>query len=199
MRTSARTTGAVVAAAAIALLVGGCGSSDDGNSNKGDKSGGDRKKSAEPTPGGEKDEPVDKAAVPGVWTTTADGQKLTLTVVDDAASLLWSKEKKVCTGHVMKAGPDTSLVLKCPAGVGEDRSTGKVSAVSADSLKVTWNGGATDTWSKAAKAPAKLPKDPDEIREGLHLPDGLDKVTEKPHHEVVSGDKGRKVREYPGN
>ncbi|MEU5833184.1 hypothetical protein ABZ820_05760 [Streptomyces diacarni] len=203
MRTSARRTGAVVAAAAAALLVGGCGSGDDGKGDDGGKAKGDEKKSAAPAPD-KSEEPAGEGRLPGVWTADAEGQKLTLTVVDDAASLLRGKDKKVCTGRVMAAGAEKSLVLKCPAGVGEERATGKVGSVTADSLKVTWNGGATDTYTRAANAPAKLPKDPDELGDlpdklPENLPDKLDDVTEPPHEKTESSGSDRKVREYPGS
>nr|WP_243275008.1 hypothetical protein [Streptomyces albus] len=176
------------------MLVGGCGSG--GDDGKGDKSEAKDGKPARSTPT-KSERPAGKAGLPGVWTAAADGQKLTLTVVGDAASLLRGKEKKVCTGRVMTAGADKSLVLKCPAGVGEERATGKVDAVTANSLKVTWNGGESDTYTKAADAPAKLPKDPGQLRD-LDLPDKLDEVAKKPGEKVEDSEKGRKVREYPG-
>ncbi|MGP3985699.1 hypothetical protein [Streptomyces sp. 3N207] len=182
MRTSARMTGAMAAAAAIALLVSGCGSSDDGK--KDEKSKADGKKSAGPTPS---EQPAGKAELPGVWSGQAEGEKLTLTVVGDAVSLL--RDKKMCDGHIMKSGADKSLMLKCPAGVGEERTNGKVEKVSAKTLKIAWNGGSTDTYTKIAKAPAKLPKDPRELGDVPGLKDKLKKVTEEPG----------KVREYPGN
>ncbi|MGY1437366.1 hypothetical protein [Streptomyces reniochalinae] len=201
MRTSARTTGAVAATAAAALLVGGCGSGDDGKGDGG-ASKADEKKSAAPAPD-KSEEPAGEGRLPGVWRADAEGQKLTLTVVDDAASLLRGKDKKVCTGRVMAAGADKSLVLKCPAGVGEERATGKVGTVTATSMKVTWNGGVTDTYTRAADAPAKLPKDPDELGDlpdklPENLPDKLDDVTGQSHEKTESSENGRKVREYPG-
>ncbi|MGX9228234.1 hypothetical protein ACWV95_22310 [Streptomyces albus] len=211
MRTSARISGAVAAAAAIALLVGGCGSGDDGDGkNAKDKpaAGGEKPAESSPDKGGKAGGAEGKAGLPGVWSTKADGQTLTLTVVGDAASLLRSTEKKVCTGAVMTAGADSSLVLKCPAGIGEERATGKVAEVTASSLKVTWNGGESDTYSKVAEAPAKLPKDPGALRDLPGLSDKLDKLDKsgvldkgagKPHDTVEDTDKGRKVREYPGN
>jgi len=182
VRTSARMTGAVAAAAAIGLLVSGCGSSDDGK--KDEKPKAEKKNSAEPTPS---EQPAGKGQLPGVWSAQADGEKMTLTVVGDAVSLL--RDKKMCDGRVTEAGADKSLMLKCPAGVGEERTNGKVEKVSAKTLKVAWNGGSTDTYTKVADAPAKLPKDPGELDDVPGLKDKLKKVTEEPG----------KVREYPGN
>ncbi|UNZ17856.1 hypothetical protein [Streptomyces sp. 891-h] len=184
MRTSARISGAMAAAAAIAFLVSGCGSGGDGG--KDDKPEAGKEKSAEPTPT-PSEQPAGKAELPGVWSTQADGGKLTLTVVGDAVSLL--RDKKMCNGRVMSSGAEKSLVIKCPGGAGEDRTNGTVEKVTAKSLEVSWNGGATDTYAKVAKAPAKLPKDPGELGDVPGLPDKLKKITEEPG----------KVRKYPAN
>jgi hypothetical protein len=177
-------TGAVAAAAAIGLLVSGCGSSGDDGGKKDKKSSADEKKSAEPTPT-ESEQPAGKAELPGVWSAQANGGKLTLSIVGDAVSLL--RDDKMCSGRVTDSGSDKSLVLKCPGGVGEDRTNGTVEKVTAKSLKVSWNGGATDNYSRVAKAPAKLPKDPGELGKLPGLSDKLKKTTEEPG----------KVREYP--
>ncbi|MDJ1133740.1 hypothetical protein [Streptomyces iconiensis] len=193
MRTSARMTGAMAAAAAVALLVSGCGSGNDGGGDGGDGADGKNKPTAEPSPTAEKTASGNggngggKGELAGVWTARADGQKLMLTVVGDAASLL--RDKKMCSGRVMKSAGESALVLKCPAGVGEERSTGKIGSVSAKALKVTWNGGETDTYARVAQAPAKLPKDVSDLDKLPDLSDKLKDVTEEPG----------KVREYPGN
>lgn len=185
MRTSARISGAVAAAAVAALLVGGCGSSDDeGKDDKAESS-----PSAEKTdkkPDGEKSEKPD-AGLAGVYKTKAEGQEFALTIVGEAVSLL--RDKKMCTGRVMQQGGDQALVLKCPGGIGEERATGKVGKIAAKSLTVTWNGGATDTYTRVAQAPAKLPKEAGDLGKLPGLSDKLKRVTEEPG----------KVREYPGN
>ena len=66
----------------------------------------------------------------------------------------------MCDGHIMKSGSNKSLMLTCPAGVGEERTNGRVEKVSANTLTIAWNGGSTDTYFKVAEAPAKLPKAP---------------------------------------
>ena len=178
----------MAAAAAIALLLSGCGSSDDDKGKDGkDASQGDHaKKTDGPTPSAD-ESAGGKGSLPGVWTTKASGEKLTLTVVGEKASLL--RGDKVCTGQVMTTGGDSALVLKCPGGTGEDRSTGKVAELAAKTLKVTWNGGETDTYTKVAQSPAKLPKNRGELKDVPGLSDKLREATVEPG----------KVREYPGN
>ncbi|WP_181767073.1 hypothetical protein [Streptomyces albidus (ex Kaewkla and Franco 2022)] len=174
MRTSARMAGAVAAIAATALLVSGCGSSED----KGGKSddGAGKPKSSAPaddegagkpdasTPaddggdGGGKPAEGKPVKLAGFW--KAKGKQFVLTIAGDAVTLL--REETNCTGRVMDAG-EKSLVLKCPNGTGEDRTNGTVGELKAKSMKVTWNGGATDVYTKVADAPAKLPKDPKDV------------------------------------
>ncbi|MFG3252074.1 hypothetical protein [Streptomyces sp. NPDC048172] len=181
MRTSARISGAAAVAAAVALLVSGCGSDSDGGDDKKSAKKPDPAPSATETP---KEEAGGKAALPGVWQTKADGKPLVLTVVGENASLV--RDKKACTGHVMKTGGKSSVMFKCPGGTGEERTNGEVGALTAKTMNITWNGGATDTFVKAADAPAKLPKDPNQIP---GLKDKLKKITEEPG----------KVREYPAS
>ncbi|GAA2076258.1 hypothetical protein GCM10009801_31580 [Streptomyces albiaxialis] len=182
MRTSARISGAAAVAAAVALLVSGCGS-DGGDDKGGEKEKPEAAPSATKTPS-PKEEAGGKAALPGVWQAKADGKPLVLTVVGENASLV--RDKKACTGHVMKTGGKSSVMVKCPGGTGEERTNGEVGALTAKTMNITWNGGATDTFVKAADAPAKLPKDPNQIP---GLKDKLKKITEEPG----------KVRELPAS
>ncbi|MER7411679.1 hypothetical protein [Streptomyces cacaoi] len=172
MRTAQRMTGAAAAVAAVALLVSGCGSSDDGGDGKdaGADKAKDTQRTADPTPSAdEAGNGGGKAGLPGVWAAQAGGKKLVLTVVGDAASLV--RDEKVCTGRVMDSGGKDGLVLKCPGGVGEDRTNGTVVSVAEKTLKVSWNGGATDTYGRVSKAPAKLPKSPGDLGELPDVPD----------------------------
>lgn len=162
MRRSARFTGAAVAMAA-ALLVSGCGSSDDSSDEK--------KPSEEQSQGADNDggddgdgdnDPTEAkpGSLTGVWSTKVDGKDLMLTVVGDGAVLARGMDKP-CTGRVTDAGKPT-ITLKCPAG-GEERTNGSVDSVDSQSLKVTWNGGDTDTFSRQADAPSGLPTDLEDI------------------------------------
>ena len=173
MRTSARISGAVATAAAVALLVSGCGS--DGGDD--DKETPAKKPEATPSATEKPGAPEDaggKGSLAGVWQAKADGKPLVLSVVGEGASLV--RDKKMCSGHVMKTGGKSSVMIKCPGGTGEDRTNGEIGALTAKSMNITWNGGATDTFVKAADAPAKLPKDPAEIP---GLKDKLKKITEQ--------------------
>ena len=159
MRTSARMTGAVAATAVAALLVSGCGSSDDKGGK--DESGGG-KPAATPTSEQSDAAPADDGpgTLPGIWNTTAGGKQYVLTIAGDAVTLL--REKTNCTGRVMDAGQQT-LTLKCPGGTGEERTNGTVEKLKGKTMKVSWNGGATDTYTKVAEAPKTLPKDPKDL------------------------------------
>ena len=176
MRTSARTAGAVAAIAAAALLVSGCGSSEDKADKGGGDGGGKPKASASSSASGEKteapagdggsgstggeggsgkdDEGPPKAA--GIW--KAKGKQLVLTIAGDAVTLL--RQESNCTGRVVDK---TTLTLKCPGGTGEDRTNGTVGALKDESMKVSWNGGATDVYKRVADAPAKLPENPGDV------------------------------------
>lgn len=176
MRTSARTAGAVAAIAAAALLVSGCGSSEDKGGGKeegakkpeasapADGEKGEKPDASDPADegGGGADKPSENrpAKLAGIW--KAKGKQFVLTIAGDAVTLL--REETNCTGRVMDAGEKT-LVLKCPNGTNEDRTNGTVAKLEAKSLKVTWNGGATDVYSKVADAPVKLPEDPEDVQE----------------------------------
>ncbi|MFC4496664.1 hypothetical protein ACFPA8_21265 [Streptomyces ovatisporus] len=177
MRTSARTAGAVAAIAAAALLVSGCGSSEDKAAEDGGDGGGKPKASASSSASGEKTEaPAGDGGsgstggeggsgkgegppkVAGIW--KAKGKQLVLTIAGDAVTLL--RQESNCTGRVVGQGKRT-LTLKCPGGTGEDRTNGTVGALKAESMKVSWNGGATDVYARVADAPAKLPENPGDV------------------------------------
>lgn len=169
MRTPALRTGAAAAAAAAALLVGGCGSSDEG---------GDGKEQAAPsttesTPDEEAADGSDEEGsktLTGVWRARSGGGKQLLTIASDGVSLLSGKQ--VCTGRVLEDGGQ-ALVLECPEGAGEERTNGQVETLEAKTLKVAWNGGATDTYAKVASAPENVPKTPGDLRDLDDL-DGLE-------------------------
>jgi hypothetical protein len=155
VRTSARMAGAVAVIAVTALLGSGCGSSDDGGG-KDDKS-----DSAQKAPSQEESEPAadeGPGTLPGVW--KAQGRQYVLTIAGDAVTLL--REETNCTGRVVDSGEKT-IVLKCPGGAGQDRTNGTVGQLKGKSMKVSWNGGATDTYAKVAQAPDKLPTDPKDV------------------------------------
>ncbi|MBU7598339.1 hypothetical protein JGS22_012110 [Streptomyces sp. P38-E01] len=151
MRRSARFTGAAVAMAA-ALLLSGCGSSDDGSKDEGKPS----QNESQGTDGEGNDDPTnaEPGSLTGIWAAKTDGKDLILTVVGDGASLV--HDENICSGRVTD-DDKPSLTLKCPNGGNEERTNGSVESVDAKSLKVEWNGGATDTFSRQADAPSEMP------------------------------------------
>lgn len=153
MRRSARYTGAAVAMAA-ALLVSGCGSSGDDSNDEGKPSADETQGADGGSEGSDEPENAEPGSVDGVWTAKADGKDLFLTVVGDAVTFV--QDDAFCTGRVAKTDKPT-LTLKCPGGGGEERTNGSVDSVDSKSMAVTWNGGATDTFSRQAEAPSELP------------------------------------------
>jgi len=165
VRTSARTAGAVAAIAVTALLVSGCSSEDKGG--KEDKGGGEPEATAtaekSEAPAEKSEAPAEDAGpgkLPGIW--KAKGKQFVLTIAGDAVTLL--REQANCTGRVVDTGKQ-ALTLKCPGGTGEERTNGTVGELKAKSMKVSWNGGETDVYTKVADAPGKLPKDPKDVED----------------------------------
>ncbi|GAB3952222.1 hypothetical protein [Streptomyces sparsus] len=147
MRTSARYTGAVAVMAAV-LLMSGCGSSSEDEGAK------DEKPPA--SEGGGEEAAAQPGSVQGIWNATVDGKDVVLSVLGDGATLL--RGDMACTGRVTDAG-QPSLTLKCPDGSGEERTNGTVDGIEGKEMKVTWNGGDTDTFVKVADAPKDAPTD----------------------------------------
>lgn len=166
MRTSARITGAAVAMGAAALLVSGCGSGDDnkggGKGGEGDGSSSSPSAPAKPSDGPTSGGHAGNASLPGVWNTTSGGKQYVLVIAGEKVTLF--RDKKACTGSVADSGAEQSLSLKCPGGVGEERTNGTVGAIKGKAMKVSWNGGATDTYTKVGEAPKIVPKDPEKLR-----------------------------------
>jgi len=155
-------SGAVAAMAVAALLVSGCGSSDSKNDNGGKDKGGSSEqpsqdKSGKPPSGGD-----EKGSLPGVWQTKVGGEKLVLVIAQGKVTLFHGDNKKACTGSAL--GKPATLTLKCPGGTDEERTNGTVESVRAKTLKVSWNGGASESYTKVADAPKFLPKDPEKLR-----------------------------------
>ncbi|MDK1475284.1 hypothetical protein QNO07_17980 [Streptomyces sp. 549] len=146
MRTSARYTGAVAVTAAV-LLTSGCGGGSDDDAAK------DGKPSAEQSAGEAAAQP---GSVQGIWNTTVDGKDVVLTVLGDGATLL--RDNTACTGRVTDAAKP-SFTLKCPGGSGEERTNGTVDSLEGKNMKVTWNGGDTDSFVKVADTPKDVPTD----------------------------------------
>ncbi|MBW1602568.1 hypothetical protein JJV70_10710 [Streptomyces sp. JJ66] len=151
MRTSARVTGTAAAIAAV-LLSGGCGQGGDGE---------DEKPAAEKSQNTGVDPETERqpGTVQGIWRTSADGEELVLSIFADGVSLV--RESGTCDGRVTEADQPT-LTLTCNGDQGDngtERSNGTVEKVDSEELTISWNSGATDTYTKIADAPKDMPTD----------------------------------------
>lgn len=179
MRTTARRAAGTVAVIAVgALLVSGCGSSDDdgAKSDKGQGGGGKPEASASESaqkpdkPSGEASEQAPDDAtddgnsggsgksgkLTGIW--KAKGKQYVLTFVGDKVTLLRERGRN-CTGSLGDAAGQKSLTLKCPDGGDQSRTNGTVGAVESKSIKVTWKGGTTEVYARVSDVPVKLPEE----------------------------------------
>ncbi|MFI9611448.1 hypothetical protein ACIHCM_07115 [Streptomyces sp. NPDC052023] len=94
----------------------------------------------------------------GSWLATSEGQAVALVVTGESAGL-FATGGVVCSGRVGEASGNRTIQLTCSNGE-DERSTGTVDSVSAESLKVTWDGGlGQETYTKAegGKLPPGLP------------------------------------------
>ncbi|NLU72513.1 hypothetical protein HCC61_07475 [Streptomyces sp. HNM0575] len=189
MRTSARRAGAVAVIAAGALLVSGCGSSDDkgGKDEGGGKPEASASKSApEPTGKGQPDQPSGDAS-DGATGAPDDGS-------DDGAdggtggrpggsgkagklSGVWKAKGKQYVLTVvgdkvtllrergrnctgsLGGSAGRTLSLKCPGGADEVRTDGTVGAHKGKSLTVSWKGGPREDYARVTDVPVKLPEE----------------------------------------
>ncbi|UGY92982.1 hypothetical protein [Streptomyces gobiensis] len=157
MRTSARWTGAAATVIAAVLLVSGCGSgSDEG---KADKPSAGESAGTDENGGPEAD--AKPGTVQGIWNSEVDGKVYVLSIAGDVASLI-RHDGQTCTGRVTDTGKP-SLTIKCPNGGGEERTNGTVDSIEGKTMKVSWNGGDTDTYTKLSDAPNVAPSDLDDL------------------------------------
>lgn len=147
------------AAAVAALTMSGC-SSDDGDGGKDKASDGGSSSSAS-TGGGSSSGGSGGSAgslkdAQGIWSATTDGQAVVLVVGDKQASLS-TGDGHLCTGTVADTGKPM-LTLKCADG-DTARTTGAVESNDGKTMKVSWDAGATDSFTKSAdgKLPSDLP------------------------------------------
>ncbi|GKQ37315.1 hypothetical protein [Streptomyces sp. A012304] len=158
--------GAVVAGAvAGALVLSGC--SDDGGSDDGapatpsgatsDADGGSPSGSASASPSGSASASA-SGELEGSWLGTTDGKAVALVVTGEQAAL-FATGGTVCSGTAGEEEGMRMIHLKCTRGKNE-RTTGMVDSVDANSLKVTWEGGVgQETFTKAegGQWPSGLP------------------------------------------
>jgi hypothetical protein len=150
---------AVAAALAGALALTACsddGGSDDGapatpsatsSAGTGGATGGSASASASPS-----------GELEGSWLATTDGKAVAL-IITGAQAALFATGGTVCSGTAGEEADMRMIRLDCTTG-NKDRTTGMVDSVDADSLQVTWEGGAgKETYTKAegGQWPSGLP------------------------------------------
>jgi hypothetical protein len=157
--------GAVVAGAvAGALVLSGC--SDDGGSDDGATATPSSGATADAGSGGPSGSPSGAASasasasgeLEGSWLGTTDGKAVALVVTGEQAAL-FATGGTVCSGTAGEEDGMQMIHLKCTRGK-DERTTGMVDSVDANSLKVTWEGGVgQETFTKAegGQWPAGLP------------------------------------------
>ncbi|MFD7132130.1 hypothetical protein [Streptomyces sp. NPDC059894] len=94
----------------------------------------------------------------GSWLATADGKAVALVITGSQAAL-FATGGSVCSGTAGEEADMRMIRLKCTTGT-DDRTTGMVDSVDADSLRITWEGGAgQETYTKAegGQLPSGLP------------------------------------------
>ncbi|MCX3063234.1 hypothetical protein [Streptomyces beihaiensis] len=153
----------VTAAAVAALAVTGCSSANGGGNGGND--------------GNDKGKPSDGASSPsgssggsagsvkdaeGIWSATTGGRPVVLVVGGKQASLS-TGDGHLCSGAVADAGKPT-ISLTCADG-DTTRSLGTVASNDGTTMKVAWDGGTTDTFTKSENG--KLPNLPSALPSGL--------------------------------
>ncbi|MFE7565358.1 hypothetical protein ACFU76_00090 [Streptomyces sp. NPDC057539] len=158
VRTSAATTGLVVA---LALALTGCGGDGGDDSAKGEggatapsATGGEGSGSTADSGSG-----ADAAAasVEGTWAGLSDGKTVALSVKSGKVALV--ADKHVCQGAVEDMG-EPMFSLKCADG-DTDRTMGTIESNDGKTLVISWGKGVRDTLAKAgdSKLPDGLPSD----------------------------------------
>ncbi|MEV8393367.1 MULTISPECIES: hypothetical protein [unclassified Streptomyces] len=158
VRTSAATTGLVVA---LALALTGCGgdggddsAKDEGGATAPSATGGEGSGSTADSGSG-----ADAAAasVEGTWAGLSDGKTVALSVKSGKVALV--ADKHVCQGAVEDMG-EPMFSLKCADG-DTDRTMGTIESNDGKTLVISWGKGVRDTLAKAgdSKLPDGLPSD----------------------------------------
>ncbi|MFI9548264.1 hypothetical protein ACIHAR_30875 [Streptomyces sp. NPDC052016] len=154
-----RVAAAVAAALAGALALTAC--SDDGGSDDGAPATPSATSSAG-TGGATGGSPAASASasgeLEGSWLATTDGKAVAL-IITGAQAALFATGGTVCSGTAGEEADMRMIRLDCTTG-NKDRTTGMVDSVDANTLQVTWEGGAgKETYTKAESGqwPSGLP------------------------------------------
>ncbi|WP_149829117.1 hypothetical protein [Streptomyces tailanensis] len=149
---------AAAAGLAAALALTGC-SSDEADSEAKESSAAPTAAESADGDGGSGDSSGAETELQGNWLATTDGKAVGLFVNGDEAAVFVAGGS-VCSGKVSDSAGMQMINLKCTDG-NDDRASGMVDSVDAESLTITWEGGAgEEKFQKAEGAlPSGLPTD----------------------------------------
>lgn len=150
--------GAVAGGLTAALVLTGCGSSDDGGDKGGD---GTSSPTASHSPssdasGGGSGEATAKGSIEGSWVATSGGKTVALVITKGKAGL-FDSGGDTCSGTGGEEMGMKMIHLKCTKG--HDRGDGMVKSVDDTTMVVSWEGFGTETYTKSkdGKLPEGLP------------------------------------------
>ncbi|WP_328495628.1 hypothetical protein OHS59_24970 [Streptomyces sp. NBC_00414] len=146
-RRHARITAAAAGLAATLVLTTGC-SGDGGDGDKDSPSGTSTAPTASAdTGGGSGDSTAEADGLDGNWLTTKGGKAVALVITGKEAGL-FSTSGSICSGTAGKTSGMRMIALKCTDG-NKDRAEGMVDSVDSTTLKVTWEGFGSETYTRS--------------------------------------------------
>ncbi|MBQ0848203.1 hypothetical protein J8N05_08255 [Streptomyces sp. BH-SS-21] len=144
-RKHARIAAAAAGLAVALALTTGCSSDGDGGDGGGDKDSSSTA-SAEPTASADTGT-AEAGDLDGNWLTTKGGKAVALVITGKQAGL-FSTSGSICSGTAAETSDMRMITLKCTDG-NKDRSEGMVDSVDSTTLKVTWDGFGSETYTRS--------------------------------------------------
>ncbi|MGN9819297.1 hypothetical protein ACTMUQ_28605 [Streptomyces sp. SD11] len=144
-RTHTRIAATAAGLAAALALTTGCSSDGGDGDSDGDKTPSSTT-SAEPTPSADTGT-AEADELDGNWLTTKDGKAVALVITGKEAGL-FSTSGSICSGTAADTSGMRMITLKCTDG-NKDRAEGMVDSVNSTTLKVTWDGFGSETYTRS--------------------------------------------------
>ncbi|MEU6029610.1 hypothetical protein [Streptomyces tauricus] len=144
-RTHTRIAATAAGLAAALALTTGCSSDGGDGDSDGDKTPSSTT-SAEPTPSADT-ATAEADGLDGNWLTTKDGKAVALVITGKEAGL-FSTSGSICSGTAADTSGMRMITLKCTDG-NKDRAEGMVDSVNSTTLKVTWDGFGSETYTRS--------------------------------------------------
>jgi hypothetical protein len=143
-RTHARSAAVAAGLAAALALTTGCSSDDGGDSDGGNS---DKKPSSTASAAPTRSAAPGDDKLNGNWLTTKGGKAVALVITGKEAGL-FSTSGSICSGTAGKTSDAPTITLKCTDG-NKDRAEGTVDSVDSTTLKVTWDGFGSETYTRS--------------------------------------------------